>query len=588
MPNPVHASALSGLPAVIPDHSSAPPLQKNSKTGPRHDRKNKKSPEEKCIAELNGAWGHTPWLPPDVRPARGSNLGLNSLKALLAVTQTALGNGICLEDIWKNGHYMRKELLGDPPLFSIPACYRVIQSMKADSQRHLLVESILPSVEEPGMNCIEAHGSPKSSDEGGDPSASDRKSPHNEDWVDLTQDESPNPHERPTKRLRQDDTLPNVDKLQHQLTNEVALSDDVMDLLSRVLINLTPSQSVILRYPLWFQDPDWNQLPSRPRSLNAGSLLCFPIHHKEPLHWTLAIIRIDNDKARCTFYDSIGNEERAQEVEARLRQCMRKWAIPQELLFERPECAQQDDGTSCGVIVLSNMLRILRGQPVPKSIEDPSMERQTLLSLLCNADGSRLSPEEDSLLNDLRKHAIMQASQDELQGLIRAEEQRLMKATHAHSEATAKLSQNEGKAEVMEDFRGLFRSLKDQISPGYENTREGGAPIDSSNNQSENEEAATNLRAVKNRLSYAMDKALEVTRVEGHQEGVRACLSKVDELATGIESQIRTNSDEIRQYLADIEDATRNLGLFKEVYELKQRLDKLDTLSVYRSLSSRT
>ncbi|KAH8659665.1 hypothetical protein BGZ61DRAFT_464819 [Ilyonectria robusta] len=588
MSNPVHTNALSKLPAVIPDHSSAPPLRKNSKTRPRHNRKKNKSPEDKYITQLNEAWGRTPWLPPGVRPQRGPKLGPHSLRALLTVTQTALDNGIHLEDIWKTGHYMRKELPGDSPTFTILACRRVIESIEADSQRHSVVESILPSVEEPGMNCIEAHGSPKSSDEGGDPSASDHRSPHNQDWVDLTQDESPDPHERPTKRLRQDDTLPSVDKLQHQLTNEVALSDDVMDLLSRVLINLTPPQSVILRYPLWFQDPDWNQLPSRPRSLNAGSLLCFPIHHKEPLHWTLAIIRIDNDKAICTFYDSIGNEERAQEVEARLRQCMGKWAISQELLFERPACAQQDDGTSCGVIVLSNMLRILRGQPVPKSIEDPSMERQTLLSLLCNADGSRLSPEENSLLNDLRKHAIMQASQDKLQELIRAEEQRLMKATHAHSEATAKLSQNKGKAEVMEDFRGLSRSLKDQISSGYENTREGGAPIDSSNNQLENEEATTPLRAVRNRLSYVMDKALKVAREEGHQEGVRGCLSKVDELATGIESQIQTNSDEISQCLADIEDATKNLRLFKEVYELKQRLDKLDTLSVYRSLSSHT
>ncbi|KAH7110504.1 hypothetical protein B0J13DRAFT_577725 [Dactylonectria estremocensis] len=583
MSNPVYASDLSKLPAAIPDHSSA---RKNQKT--RRQRNRIHSPEEKCVAELNKAWGRTPWLPPDVRPQRGPKLGLHSLKALLAVTQTALANGIDLEDIWKTGHHMRKELSGDSPIFSIAACMRVTESMVADGQRHSIVESILPSVEEPGMNCIAARGSPKRSDEGGDPSASHDRSPHNQDWVDLTQDEPPDPAERLTKRPRLDDTLPSVTKLYHQLTNEVALSDDVMDLISRILINLTPSKSVIIQYPLWFQDPDWDQLPSRPRSLNVGSLLCFPIYHKDPAHWTLAIIRIDNDKSICAFYDSIGNEERARKVQARLRQCIEKWAMPQEFLFERPECAQQDDGTSCGVIVLSNMSRILRGEPVPKSIEDQSMERQTLLSLLCNADGSRLSPEEDSLLNDMRKHAIMQASQDQIQQLIRAEEQRLMKAAHVHSEATAKLSQNGGKAEVMEDFRELLRSLKDQTSCGYENAREDGVPISSSNNESENEEAATTFRAVKARLSSVMDKALEVAREEGHHEGVRGCLSKLDEIAAGIEGQIRTHSNETSQCLADIEDARKKLKQLNEVYEIKERLDKLDTLSVYGLFSSHT
>ncbi|KAH7108909.1 hypothetical protein EDB81DRAFT_835133 [Dactylonectria macrodidyma] len=570
MSSPVHA--------IVPQpyNQAATSGQSKLRNGrPRGERywTTSETAEQRCIAKLKDAWGNH-WLPSDVRTSRV--LGLNSLKALCALTEAAQKHQVPLKDIWKPGHYMRKELPGERPLFTITACKNVIRSISTR-------ESIMPSVEESGMDYIGTDESRKF----GDGEAGDQMISDSERWIDLTQ-ESPDQDARQTKRRRLDDTQLRVHKFLYQLTNEVALSDDVMDFIIRVLTNLTTSESILLQYPLWFQDPNWNQLPTRPRSLNVRSLLCFPIHHKEPLHWTLATVQINNNKAVCTFYDSITNEERAGEVETRLQQCMAEWEMSQRLVFNRSDCAQQDDATSCGVIVLSNMLNILRGESVPKLIEDPSIERQRLLSLLCNADGSLLSPEEDSLLNGMRKHAIMQASQDEIQQLIHAEEQRLMKATHAHRVATETLSDVENKAKVTKVLYENLRPLNDQTSSGYENLTERGASNVSNNENRDNEESGTRLRAVKTRVSSVMDKALETTFENGRQEGMEGCLKKVGELATGFEKQTRMISSDISQYLADIDDATTKLKQLKDVGGIKRRLDELDARIVYELLSSHT
>ncbi|KAI8654289.1 hypothetical protein LRP88_00172 [Fusarium phalaenopsidis] len=169
-----------------------------------------------------------------------------------------------------------------------------------------------------------------------------------------------------------------VEKILRQLTCDVQLTDDVVELVCQAIVVEHGGDNVRVLSPLWFEADELSALPQTIRNLDQEQTICFPIHHKFPKHWTMGVARVTADQVVLTFHDSMQCSERANAVRRRFRAWMETVQLEQPLVFQTKECIQQKDGTSCGVHATVCLRRDLRRETCCDPIE-PFLEKRAML-----------------------------------------------------------------------------------------------------------------------------------------------------------------------------------------------------------------
>ncbi|KAH6879836.1 hypothetical protein B0T10DRAFT_464367 [Thelonectria olida] len=143
--------------------------------------------------------------------------------------------------------------------------------------------------------------------------------------------------------------------------------------------------------PLWFEaDADEKTLPQQLRDLHKDQILFFPIHHQDVGHWTLGVVDITLPAVRFDFYDSLSDNGRATAANVRFEKWLKEYGPSYDMKFQKKDCAQQNDGISCGIFVLTQLVRLLISEDISQPIE-PTDARERLLSILLEKDPSSLS-----------------------------------------------------------------------------------------------------------------------------------------------------------------------------------------------------
>ncbi|EEU36351.1 uncharacterized protein NECHADRAFT_86887 [Fusarium vanettenii 77-13-4] len=169
-----------------------------------------------------------------------------------------------------------------------------------------------------------------------------------------------------------------VEKILRQLTCDVQLTDDVVELVCQAIVVEHGGDNVRVLSPLWFEADELSALPQTIRNLDQEQTICFPIHHKFPKHWTMGVARVTADQVVLTFHDSMQSSERANAVRRRFKEWMKTVKLKQPLAFQTKDCTQQKDGTSCGVHAAVCLRRDLRNESCCDPIE-PFLEKRAML-----------------------------------------------------------------------------------------------------------------------------------------------------------------------------------------------------------------
>ncbi|KAH6962926.1 hypothetical protein DER45DRAFT_534160 [Fusarium avenaceum] len=200
------------------------------------------------------------------------------------------------------------------------------------------------------------------------------------------------PSKRPELSKRQgweDQAHAKAAALLQQLTEDTRLTSDSLEILSKVLVAphpLVQGGKVNLIDPLWFKLNSKNP-PDRTTKFSNCNVVCFPIHHPSPKHWTLAVIYITADSMTLRHHDSMSSfeAEHYNVVCARFKEWKEHHGFKHALSFKRIEtCTQQRDTTNCGIHVLSCLRNELAGKQCTESMS-PAEEREFLIQCMKDA-----------------------------------------------------------------------------------------------------------------------------------------------------------------------------------------------------------
>ncbi|KAF5980289.1 hypothetical protein FBULB1_5272 [Fusarium bulbicola] len=163
-----------------------------------------------------------------------------------------------------------------------------------------------------------------------------------------------------------------------QLTSNVKLMDGTLQFLTKALVSWLPLEQgkVKVLDPLWFKVDGTTACHNI--KLDGYTLLCFPIHHLKPKHWTLAIVEIDHDEKSMILnhHDSTPSEERFNSVCDSFQKWNETAGHKFELRFNNfTPCTPQRDKISCGIHVLSCLRHALTNRHCPQSL-NPYAERR--------------------------------------------------------------------------------------------------------------------------------------------------------------------------------------------------------------------
>ncbi|KAF5678613.1 hypothetical protein FHETE_1165 [Fusarium heterosporum] len=195
---------------------------------------------------------------------------------------------------------------------------------------------------------------------------------------------------RATKRPHPFQSLPLEDHvsdkasaLVEQLTEDVRLKCDSLDILTKVLVACYPLDEcrVHIMDPLWFKVGNKNP-PERTRKFDDCNMVCFPIHHASPKHWSLAVVHLTSKEMTLYHHDSTASEDYFTDVCKRFREWKEHHGFGHFLSFSRVEgCAHQLDTVNCGIHVLSCLRHVLTRKKCPDTVS-PIEERNHLIDLM--------------------------------------------------------------------------------------------------------------------------------------------------------------------------------------------------------------
>ncbi|RKL17257.1 hypothetical protein BFJ68_g4761 [Fusarium oxysporum] len=168
-----------------------------------------------------------------------------------------------------------------------------------------------------------------------------------------------------------------------QLTNNVKLTDDTLQFLTKALVSWYPMEQgkVKVLDPLWFKVD--GTTTGHNIKLDGYTKLCFSIHHLKPKHWTLAIVDIDDDAKSMVFnhHDSSPCWDRFDTVCASFQ----KWKETVGHKFKLRFNNVAQDNISCGIHVLSCLRHVLTDKPCPPSL-NPRAERRFFIRKIKESD----------------------------------------------------------------------------------------------------------------------------------------------------------------------------------------------------------
>uniref|UniRef100_A0A0D2Y7H1 Ubiquitin-like protease family profile domain-containing protein n=1 Tax=Fusarium oxysporum (strain Fo5176) TaxID=660025 RepID=A0A0D2Y7H1_FUSOF len=168
-----------------------------------------------------------------------------------------------------------------------------------------------------------------------------------------------------------------------QLTNNVKLTDDTLQFLTKALVSWYPMEQgkVKVLDPLWFKVD--GTTTGHNIKLDGYTKLCFSIHHLKPKHWTLAIVDIDDDAKSMVFnhHDSSPCWDRFDTVCASFQ----KWKETVGHKFKLRFINVAQDNISCGIHVLSCLRHVLTDKPCPPSL-NPRAERRFFIRKIKESD----------------------------------------------------------------------------------------------------------------------------------------------------------------------------------------------------------
>ncbi|KAF5564264.1 hypothetical protein FNAPI_2257 [Fusarium napiforme] len=210
---------------------------------------------------------------------------------------------------------------------------------------------------------------------------------------------------RSTKRAEtskgEEEVVDQATTIYKQLTSNVKLMDGTLQFLTKALVSWLPLEQgrVKVLDPLWFK-VDGTTAGHNIR-LDGYTMLCFPIHHQKPKHWTLAIVEIDHDENSMIFnhHDSTEGEDRYNAVCESFQKWNETVGHKFQLRFNNATpCTPQQDDISCGIHVLSCLRHALTNRHCPQSL-NPFDERKFFIRMLKQSD----SYEGDYPLQEVKK-----------------------------------------------------------------------------------------------------------------------------------------------------------------------------------------
>jgi hypothetical protein len=182
-----------------------------------------------------------------------------------------------------------------------------------------------------------AVGSPHLSEQG-QPSQLSSKRKSDDETLTNPPPKRPELSKRP---VWEDQVQTKTSALLKQLLEDDRLTSDSLEILSKVLIAPHPPTDngrVNLIDPLWFKLNSKNP-PERTKKFDNSSMVCFPIHHPDTKHWTLAVVYITADSMTLRHHDSMpGLEGKHYNVVcARFQEWKEYHGFKHALSFERIE-----------------------------------------------------------------------------------------------------------------------------------------------------------------------------------------------------------------------------------------------------------
>ncbi|WKT53076.1 hypothetical protein QSH57_003638 [Fusarium oxysporum f. sp. vasinfectum] len=191
-----------------------------------------------------------------------------------------------------------------------------------------------------------------------------------------------------------------------QLTNNVKLTDDTLQFLTKALVSWYPMEQgkVKVLDPLWFKVD--GTTTGHNIKLDGYTKLCFSIHHLKPKHWTLAIVDIDDDAKSMVFnhHDSSPCWDRFDTVCASFQKWKETVGHKFKLRFNNvAPCTLQQDNISCGIHVLSCLRHVLTDKPCPPSL-NPRAERRFFIRKIKESDEGDYPLQEVKKVIEKQKH----------------------------------------------------------------------------------------------------------------------------------------------------------------------------------------
>lgn len=113
------------------------------------------------------------------------------------------------------------------------------------------------------------------------------------------------------------------DKARRQLEDPTGrLTDDVMAMLAKFVIQTSPKPKARILDPLWIQVDEFLPADRLTKARPIQPVIYVPLHHQAGGgHWTMAVIR--RDEARVDFYDSLQSGPRFRTVVRRMKPLLR-------------------------------------------------------------------------------------------------------------------------------------------------------------------------------------------------------------------------------------------------------------------------
>ncbi|PNP83837.1 hypothetical protein FNYG_02525 [Fusarium nygamai] len=211
--------------------------------------------------------------------------------------------------------------------------------------------------------------------------------------------------QRSTKRAEtskgEEEVVDEANAIYKQLTSNVKLMDGTLQFLTKALVSWLPLEQgkVKVLDPLWFKVD--GTTAGHNIKLDGYTMLCFPIHHQKPKHWTLAIVEIDHDANSMIFnhHDSTEGEDRFNAVCESFQKWNETVGHKFQLRFNNVSpCTPQQDNISCGIHVLSCLRHALTNRHCPQSL-NPFAERRFFIRMIKRSN----SYEGDYPLQEVKK-----------------------------------------------------------------------------------------------------------------------------------------------------------------------------------------